>query len=98
LAGEAGTVPVVDELQVTVTALRVKLTFVDGAVPFAVAVKPWPAGVTVVDWANADEVPSQIIAAIASATRWTIDLPKPPPPPDVSRLTRIFIASMAVLL
>ncbi len=39
MAGAAGTVPVVDELQVTVTVPRVKLTFVDGAVPFAVAVK-----------------------------------------------------------
>lgn len=69
-----GTVSFCVELQVTVTPAAEKLTFVEGDVPFAVAVKLWPAGVTVVDWANAGEAPSQTTAASAKTTRWMIDL------------------------
>jgi hypothetical protein len=69
LSGAVGTVPLVVELQVTVTPLSVRATFVDGTTPFAVAVKLAPAGETVVDWANAGWAPSPMTAAIASATR-----------------------------
>ena len=84
----AGTLPLTDELvQVTITGSTMNVTLVD------VAVKASPRGET--ESANAGGVPSPIVAAIAGATRRTIDLRTVPAARGASGLTRIWLASMA---